>query len=65
MLMVFVFATQGTAQVTLLTESFDAGTGQTPPAGWTTELVSGSNYTYFNTSGTYPTVTPYNGTRLV
>jgi len=61
----FVFATQGMAQTTLLTESFDGGTGQTPPTGWSTELVSGGNYTYFFASGTYPSVTPYDGTGLV
>ena len=61
----FAFAVQGVAQTTLLTESFEGGTGQTPPAGWAVDLVSGSNYTYFNTSGTYPTCSPYDGTRMV
>ena len=66
MLMVFVFATQGTAQVTLLTESFDGGNGTTPPTGWATEQVSlTSGSISFVTTGIYPTVSPYDGTRLV
>jgi len=66
MLMVFVFGTQGIAQTTLLTESFDGGSGTTPPTGWATEQVSGTSGSIsFVTTGTYPSVTPYDGTRLV
>jgi hypothetical protein len=66
LLMAFVFATQGTAQVTLLTESFEsAAIGQTPPAGWGIDLVSGSNYTWFQASGSWPACSPYDGARMV
>ena len=59
MLMAFVFATQGSAQTVLMTESFDGGNGTTPPAGWATEQVSGTPGSIsFVTVGTYPTVSP-------
>jgi hypothetical protein len=65
-LMAFVFATQVNAQVTLFTESFEsAAVGQTPPAGWATDVVVGSNYTWFQSAGTWPTTTPYDGVRMV
>jgi hypothetical protein len=66
MLMAFVFATTGTAQVTLLTESFEsAAIGATPPAGWAIDVVSGSNAMYFTNAGTWPTMSPYDGVRMV
>ncbi len=63
----FVFALQGTAQTTLLTESFEsAAVGQTPPTGWAVDLVgTTTNWTYFQSAGTWPTCTPNDGTRMV
>jgi hypothetical protein len=50
----------------LLTEDFEsAATGQTPPSGWSTEVLTGSNYLFFFTSGTFPVCTPFSGARLV
>jgi hypothetical protein len=66
LLLTFALASQGRAQRTLMTESFEtASVGQTPPTGWDVDLVSGSNYTYFRSSGTHPTTTPYDGARMV
>ncbi|MBC8457278.1 MAG: carboxypeptidase regulatory-like domain-containing protein, partial [Deltaproteobacteria bacterium] len=60
------FASTVSAQTILMTQSFDAGSGFTPPAGWTIQPVSGStNAIQFVTSGTWPTVAPYHGTKLV
>jgi len=54
------------AQTTIFTEDWEtAAVGQTPPTGWGVDLVSGSNYTFFYASGTYPTCTPFSGTRFV
>jgi len=51
---------------TLLSESFEsASIGQTPPAGWAVDLVSGGNYTSFQANGTLPTCTPPDGVRMV
>ncbi|MEI6682636.1 MAG: T9SS type A sorting domain-containing protein [Bacteroidota bacterium] len=62
----FLFCTGGLAQTTLLTEDWEtAAVGQTPPAGWGIDLVSGTNYTYFQSAGTYPTCTPFSGSRFV
>jgi len=69
-LMVFVllaFASQTIAQTTLLTEGWESAVAgsTTPPAGWGMDVVAGSNITYYQTSGTWPTVAPYEGARLV
>ncbi|MCX6914067.1 MAG: hypothetical protein NT167_13620, partial [Verrucomicrobia bacterium] len=42
-----------------------AAIGQAPPANWGTEVVSGVNATYFQSAGTWPTCTPYSGSRMV
>ena len=57
----FAFATQGNAQVTLLTESWE--NGGTIPAGWATEQVSGtSGAITFVTTSSHPTgITAYDG----
>jgi hypothetical protein len=53
-------------QTTLLTEGWEsAAIGNTPPAGWATDLVSGTNYTYFESAGTFPTCSPFEGVRMV
>lgn len=51
----------------LLSESFEAGTGSTPPAGWSIEQVSGiSPGISFVTTSTYPTITTaFNGSVFV
>ena len=50
----------------LFTESFEsASVGQTPPAGWAVDLVTGTNYTWFQSSGTFPACTPPDGSRMV
>ena len=66
----FWIAPQAQAQTVLLTESFDAGTGTTPPPNWAIAQVTGTTLGLtFVTSGTtgYPSVTvlPYDGTREV
>jgi len=54
------------AQTTLLTEDWEtAAVGQTPPTGWGIDLVSGTNYLYFQSAGTFPTCTPFSGSRFV
>jgi len=51
---------------TFLTESFDGGSGTTPPTGWAVEQVTGTDGEIsFLTSGADPTCSPYDGTRLV
>ena len=60
------FAATVNAQSNLMTESFDGGSGYTPPPGWVMQPVSGtSNTVEFVTSGSWPTTSPYDGTRLV
>ena len=64
----FVFVSFGYAQQTmLLTESFETGSGTTPPAGWAIEQVTGTTPGIsFVTTSTYPTITAaYDGTRFV
>ena len=66
----FWIAPQAQSQTLLLTESFDAGTGTTPPPNWAIAQVTGTTLGLsFVTTGTtgYPsvTVTPYNGTMEV
>ena len=62
----FVLSFTNFAQTTLLTEDFEtAAVGQVPPTGWAVDLVSGTNYTYFQSAGTYPTSTPFSGVRFV
>jgi len=56
----------GRAQTTLFTEDFEtAAIGQTPPAGWGIDLVSGTNMINFVSTGWFPTCTPYSGSRMV
>jgi hypothetical protein len=52
---------------TLLTEGWESATNNSnvPPAGWAIDILSGLNITYFMSSGTYPTVAPFEGARLV
>ena len=64
----FVFVSFGFAQQTmLLTESFESGTGTTPPAGWALEQVSGTTLgVNFVTTSTNPTISAaYDGVRFV
>ncbi len=64
----FVFVSFGFAQQTmLLTESFEAGSGTTPPAGWVIEQVTGTQPGItFVTTQTSPTISAaYDGTRFV
>ena len=64
MLMAFVFATQGTAQTTLLTESFE--NGGAVPTGWATEVVAPNCPIVFPSASLYPSgYTAYNGTYMV
>jgi hypothetical protein len=66
LLSIFVFAVQSQAQTTLFTEDFEtAAIGQTPPAGWGMDVVAGSNATWFQSAGTWPTCAPFSGTRMV
>lgn len=68
MVSMFVFVSFGYAQMTtLLTESFEAGTGTTPPAGWVIEQVTGTTPGIsFVTTSTSPTVSAaYDGTTFV
>ena len=64
-LMAFVFATQGNAQSTLLTESWE--NGGSIPAGWSTEQVSGTaGVLYFTNTSAHPTgITAYDGSYFV
>jgi hypothetical protein len=64
----FVFVSFGFAQQTmLLTESFETGSGATPPAGWALEQVTGTTLgVNFVTTSTYPTISAaYDGTKFV
>jgi len=66
--MIFVLVTFGYAQQTvLLTESFETGSGTTPPAGWSIEQVTGTTLgVNFVTTGTFPTIAAaYDGTKFV
>ena len=61
---VLAFASQGLAQTTLLTQSYE--NGGAVPGGWATEVVSGGNSITFVTSTAWPSgYTAYNGTYLV
>src|ERR1035438_6339059 len=55
------------AQTTLLTEGWESTTDgtNTPPTGWGLDIVSNANITYYKSVGTYPTINPIEGTRLV
>ncbi|MDD4553569.1 MAG: hypothetical protein PHP04_05155, partial [Bacteroidales bacterium] len=68
MVSMFVFVSFGYAQMTtLLTESFEAGTGTTPPAGWVIEQVTGTTPGIsFVTTSSSPTVSAaFDGTTFV
>jgi hypothetical protein len=58
--------TRGCNPSNFMTESFEgAAVGQTPPANWAVDVISGFNATYFASTGAWPTCTPYNGSRMV
>ncbi|MCX6305233.1 MAG: T9SS type A sorting domain-containing protein [Bacteroidetes bacterium] len=64
----FVFVSFGFAQQTMLvTESFETGTGTTPPTGWSLEQVTGTALgVSFVTTSTNPTISAaYDGVRFV
>ncbi|MCK9220660.1 MAG: carboxypeptidase regulatory-like domain-containing protein, partial [Bacteroidales bacterium] len=64
----FVFVSFGFAQQTmLLTESFETGSGTTPPTGWALEQVTGSTMgVSFVSTSTYPTISAaYDGSVFV
>lgn len=68
MVSMFVFVSSGFAQQTvLMTESFETGTGTTPPAGWAVEQVTGTTLgVNFVTTSSYPTISAaYDGTKFV
>lgn len=54
-------------QTTLFTEGWESTTdgSNTPPTGWGLDIVSGANITYYKSVGTYPTINPFEGARLV
>ena len=53
------------AQTTLFTEDWEsAAIGTTPPTGWATEVINGTNLTNFVASGSMPYTTPYSGSRM-
>jgi len=61
-----VFANQAQAQTILFTQDWEtAAIGATPPASWGVDLVSGSNAISFQLNGTWPTCSPYSGSRMV
>jgi len=65
-MLIFVFS--GIAQQTmLLTESFETGTGTTPPAGWALEQITGTTLgVNFVTTSTSPTIAAaYDGVKFV
>jgi hypothetical protein len=65
-LSILVFVSQSRAQVTLYTQNWEtAAVGQVPPSGWAVDLVAGTNYTWFQSAGTWPTCTPFTGNRFV
>ncbi|MCX6249576.1 MAG: PKD domain-containing protein [Bacteroidetes bacterium] len=65
-LIVFVAASNTKAQTTLFTEDWEsASIGQTPPTGWGVDLVTGSNYTFFEQTGYDPGCFPFSGNRMV
>jgi len=67
-LMVFLllaFASQTKAQITLLTEGWEsAAIGTTPPAGWAVDTFTYGNWTSWNSTGSYPAASPYEGSRM-
>lgn len=52
---------------TLLTEGWEsaANNSNVPPAGWGIDLISGPDITYYTAMGQFPTVAPFEGSRLV
>jgi hypothetical protein len=54
-------------QTTLLTEGWESATNNSnvPPTGWGIDLLGYTNITYYMSSGTYPTIAPFEGSRLV
>jgi len=57
---------QVTCQTILFTEDWETvATGQTPPAGWAIDPVSGANYIHFLQTGNFPSSYPFNGSRMV
>jgi len=57
----------GKAQAIIFTEDWETATDNSnvPPAGWGIDVITGSNITYFMSQGTWPTILPYSGSRLV
>ena len=55
------------APTVLLGEGWELATNNSnvPPPGWGIDLLGYTNITYYFSSGTYPTVAPYEGSRLV
>src|ERR1035437_2295287 len=64
-LSILVFASQTKAQITLLTQGWETGNGTTPPAGWAIDQLGYGSWTTFVASGSYPTTTPFEGTKMV
>jgi hypothetical protein len=67
MLSILVIASQSKAQTTILTEGWESTTvgSQVPPAGWAYDVIAGSSATFFESAGTWPTCSPYEGSRFV
>jgi PKD repeat protein len=59
------FAHNVISQTTLLAEGWEtAAVGQTPPAGWGIDYLSGSTNTWFVHNGTHPACNPVEGIRM-
>ncbi len=66
--LLFFLVTAGISQPTLLlSESFETGSGTTPPSGWASEQVTGTTLGIsFVSTGTYPTLTAaFDGSKFV
>jgi hypothetical protein len=63
----FVHIKGTAAPVVLLGEGWELATNNSnvPPPNWGIDLLGYTNITYYMSSGTYPTVAPYEGSRLV
>ncbi|TRZ74150.1 MAG: T9SS C-terminal target domain-containing protein [Bacteroidetes bacterium] len=64
-LSILVFASQTKAQITLMTQGWETGAGTTPPAGWAIDQLGYGNWITFVTSGSFPTTSPFEGSRMV
>ncbi|MCX6286150.1 MAG: hypothetical protein NTY96_03470, partial [Bacteroidetes bacterium] len=64
-LLLLAFASQSKAQVTLFTEGWEsAAVGAVPPAGWAIDLLGYTNYLSWVNTGTLPTCSNYEGSRI-